>query len=91
MLVSISDNVGDNIRKIRKLRGLTLKELGNMLGVSETNIRAYESGKRNPKYETIKRFASALEVDVSALRGYKEERITYIKIQGELDKDLHLV
>ena len=42
--------VGENIRRIRKDCGLTLKELGDMVGVSEAYIRAYESGRRNPKH-----------------------------------------
>ena len=41
--------IGENIRRIRKERGLTLKQLGDAVGVSEAYIRAYESGRRNPK------------------------------------------
>lgn len=41
--------IGENIRRIRKERGLTLKQLGEAVGVSEAYIRAYESGRRNPK------------------------------------------
>ena len=32
--------IGENIRRLRKARGLTLKELGDMIGVSESYIRA---------------------------------------------------
>ena len=35
--------IGENIRRIRKERGLTLKQLGDIVGVIESNIRAYES------------------------------------------------
>ena len=32
--------VGENIRRIRKQRGLTLQQLGDEIGVSEAYIRA---------------------------------------------------
>ena len=47
--------VGENIKRIRLERKLTQKELGKRLGTSEAYIRAYESGKRNPKPATLKK------------------------------------
>lgn len=59
--------VGENIRRIRKERGLTLKQLGEMVGVSESYIRAYESGRRNPKLKSLEKLAKALAVNVEVL------------------------
>ncbi len=59
--------VGENIRRIRKERGLTLKQLGDMVGVSEAYIRAYESGRRNPKLKSLEALAQALSVNVEVL------------------------
>ena len=59
--------VGENIRKIRKQKGLTLKQLGNMIGTTEAYIRAYECGRRNPKPASLERIANVLEVNVEAL------------------------
>lgn len=59
--------VGENIRRIRKERGLTLKQLGDMIGVSEAYIRAYESGRRNPKLKSLETLAQALAVNVEVL------------------------
>ena len=61
--------IGENIRRIRKERGLTLKQLGEEIGVSEAYIRAYESGRRNPKQEKLEALAIALHVNVEALTG----------------------
>lgn len=61
--------IGENIRRIRKERGLTLKQLGDAVGVSEAYIRAYESGRRNPKQQSLEALASALHVNVEALTG----------------------
>ena len=61
--------IGENIRRIRKERGLTLKQLGEAVGVSEAYIRAYESGRRNPKQKALEALAAALCVNVEALTG----------------------
>lgn len=44
--------------------GLTQKELGKRCGINEANIRKYESGRQNPKYETLQKIAIALEIPV---------------------------
>lgn len=59
--------VGENIRRIRTAKGLTQKELGAMLGVTEANIRAYECGRRNPKPGSLKKIADALDVNPEVL------------------------
>lgn len=46
--------IGENIRRICQERGLTLKQLGDMVGVSEAYIRAYETGHRDPKIKVIR-------------------------------------
>lgn len=50
------------IKEARKAAGLTQKELGERMGVSDTSIAQYESGQRNPKGETLVRIANALNV-----------------------------
>ena len=59
--------VGENIRRIRKEKGLTQKALGEKCGMYESQIRAYELGKANPKIETINKIAFALDVPINAL------------------------
>ncbi len=55
---------GENIKRIRKEKGLTQKKLGELCGISESNIRKYENGKQNPKIETIEKIANALNVQI---------------------------
>ena len=61
---------GKAIRKFRQERKMTQKELGNALGVSAQMIAQYETGKRNPKFETLAKIAMALNVSVSDLLGW---------------------
>lgn len=59
--------IGERIRDTRKMRGLTQREVGEKCGIAESTIRQYELGKLNPKIETLKRIADALDVPVSYL------------------------
>ena len=71
--------VGENIRRIRKEKGLTQKELGKLCGINEAQIRRYELGGKNsnPKIETIEKIAVALDVSMTDLMG----NITFAQLQ----------
>lgn len=60
-------NIGDQIKKYRKLAKLSQRELGNKIGMSQQQIAQYESGKRIPKIETINNIAGALGIGVRRL------------------------
>ena len=63
--------IGERIRFIRNLRGLTQKYLGMMAGFPEktADIRMaqYEAGTHTPKEDLTKTLANALEVSPLAL------------------------
>ena len=59
--------IGENIRRIRQERGLTQRQLGELVGASEAYIRAYESGRRNPKPASLEKIAEALAVNSEVL------------------------
>lgn len=63
--------IGDRISAVRKLAGMTQKELGERAGIDPSTIRKYESGRLNPKFETVKKIADALEISLAEL--YTEE------------------
>ena len=63
--------IGERIRFIRNLRGMTQKYLGTLVGFQEktANIRLaqYEAGTRTPKEDMTKALAAALDVSPLAL------------------------
>ena len=63
----ITMTVDENIRRIRQERHLTQRQLGEMVGASEAYIRAYESGRRNPKPSSLEKIAEALTVNPEVL------------------------
>lgn len=56
--------IGDKIKKYRKLKKLTQKELAEITGISLSAIEKYERGKLNPSYGKVKTIALALDVDL---------------------------
>lgn len=55
---------GERIRAVRKKMGLTQKQLADRCGMADSAIRKYESGRINPKLETIQRIATAMNADL---------------------------
>lgn len=58
---------GELIRKYRKEKNLTMKELGKKVGVSEQAISQYERGIRNVNLETLIKLSDALNVTINNL------------------------
>ena len=63
---------GTRIRKRRQSLGLTQAELAEKTGLSETAIRSYELGNRNPKDGHREVIAKALEVSPDYLREHED-------------------
>ncbi|WP_028829041.1 helix-turn-helix domain-containing protein [Proteocatella sphenisci] len=63
--------IGDKIKKIRKYRNMTQKQLGILCGFSENTadvrIRQYENNSKIPKEDMLKNIANALNINVCAL------------------------
>ena len=60
---------GQRIKAARKSAGMTQEELGQKLGVSGSAIAQYETDKRKPKMETLRRIADALGIQPWELDG----------------------
>ena len=59
--------IGKRIKQIRSAKGLSQKDLGELIGVSNEHISKYERGIRKPKLETISQIAEALNVHPFAI------------------------
>ena len=62
---------GKNILEARKNAGLTMEELGKMVGVSRATIKRYESGEiANIPDDKIEKIAKATKVSEAFLMGW---------------------
>lgn len=61
------------IREYRLRMGITMKELGQMVGVSESAVGNWENEKRRPSYEHLLKMSEALDCTVNDLLGYSQQ------------------
>lgn len=62
----------DRLRELRLERKLTPKELGDEVGVSDTTITRWESGRRSPNLENIHRLVKFFGVKPGYLIGTED-------------------
>lgn len=60
----LKKRVGGLIRETRKAKGLTQKELGEKLGVTEATASRIESGTQNLTLETLQRLSVAFQIEI---------------------------
>lgn len=59
----------NRIKQLRKEKHLTLKALGERIGMPNNTLSQYETSKRNPKIETWQALADFFNVSVPYLQG----------------------
>ena len=64
---------GERLKKIRKDRGYTQVSLAEALGVSKGSVAMWETGKRNPEFETLEELLTLLNVSYDYLTGRTDE------------------
>ena len=60
-------NLGARVRALRRERGLTLKGLGRLAGLSHPFLSQVERGLARPSVSSVERIAAALDVPVARL------------------------
>lgn len=81
--------IGELIREARKKKGLTQRELGDLLGMSEVGVSQWEKGQRNPRLETRQRIAKALDIDITTLMSDAEKE-DYFNLFGTEQERIQL-
>jgi XRE family aerobic/anaerobic benzoate catabolism transcriptional regulator len=77
--------IGERVRSLRALRGMTRKSLVAESAVSERHLAQLEAGKGNMSIALLERVARALEIDLGDLvRGVQHAAIEYMLIHDRL-------
>ena len=70
------------LRSLRKEKGMTMKQLGDYVGASESAISLYETGKREADYETLLKFAELFDCSIDYLFERTENPVAIIPPKG---------
>ena len=67
------EQVGLRIKTMRKSRGMTQKDLAEAISQAPSSITMYETGRREPNFETLEALADVFNVPIRALIPDEEE------------------
>lgn len=60
---------GKKLRELRKEKGISQKDLGNVLNVCNQAVSFWETGSREPDLDTLREIAEYFETSVDYLLG----------------------
>lgn len=78
---------GERLRKVREDKGLSQSDLAHKTGFQPSAISHFESGRRSPSFENLKRLADALSVTIDFLLGRESEAKSAGPIAEQLFRD----
>lgn len=98
----MTNDIGKFIQEIRKEKGLTQKELAELIGVSDKTISKWENGNSSPDTSMLMSLSEALEITVNELLSAEkispenysmkaEETIMTLMKENEAGKRTHLI
>ena len=68
-------DMSNKIKELRKSKGLTLEQVGNLVGVGKSTVRKWETGIiANMKRDKIAALSKALDTTPAFLMGWEDEQ-----------------
>ncbi len=77
--------IGDNIKTIRKQKGIKQKELAAILNMPVSTLANYENNKREPSIEVLYNICDALKID--SLKLLNNDDSTFMLLHGKSDSE----
>ncbi|MBU3658947.1 MAG: helix-turn-helix transcriptional regulator [Flavobacteriales bacterium] len=79
-----NQELGENVRKVRELKGFSQQNLADEIKVDQKTISRIEKGDLSPKFETLVAISKALSINLSQLLSFNESLIfnNYIQEQN---------
>lgn len=80
-------DLGNRIYELRKGKGLSQKELGEMVGVTNKSVSKWENGTAIPKTDTLVKLANVFEISPQELlQGKTENKITLSQLSSQTNE-----
>lgn len=82
-----SQELGNILRRVRKEKGLTQKEVAEKIEVGRSIISEWEKGTRNPGFFGIYKFCQVFDMTIDELLGVEKKKyITFIVSRDDIHK-----
>jgi len=85
--------IGERLKKLRKDKGISQEDLGNIIGVQKSTISLYELNKNEPNDKAKVKLAKYFNISLDYLLGVIDEPVPYYHIDtflilpGDMTKD----
>jgi transcriptional regulator with XRE-family HTH domain len=91
-LIALQIEIGEKINKLRTDKKMSMRELGEKLGISHAHISKLESGINAPSIELLKKLAAFFDIDITYFFISKEEEKVFTEDEKSLlyERDLSL-
>ncbi len=66
------DNFGEKLKELRQEKGLTQKQLANLIGNAQSAIVYWESNKQEPTISALKKLCKFFDVSADYLLGLED-------------------
>ena len=74
-LVFIKMDIGENIRKVRDLKGFSQQALAESIGLSQKQLSRIETNQVSPTFDTLEKICEALGITLKNLLQFNEDLI----------------
>lgn len=92
MSIQFCMKFGNNVKKYRKERDLTLKELAEKIGLTEATVQKYEAGNiKKIDVEMLKKISDALRVAPEQLTGWGDNENKNIQIKNQGTQEAKII
>ncbi|RJR31370.1 MAG: XRE family transcriptional regulator [Desulfobacteraceae bacterium] len=82
----VNASLGGRIRTLRTAKGWTQQELGNQADVNYKFVGEIERGLQNPSFETLRKIAAALEVELTELFRFEQEILDRNELESRISE-----
>jgi transcriptional regulator with XRE-family HTH domain len=82
---SLKQTIAQNIRDFRSAKNISAAEMGRKLGVSQSTVSDWETGKKMPRAEVIEKIADYFGIMRTEILTSRDERVRQAKKPAEYE------
>ena len=79
----MQSKLSENLKRLRKERGLTQQALADRLGLTRPTLGAYEEGRSEPKLSVLIDMAACFDITVDALVRGSQAEVKSERVKGD--------
>ena len=83
--------LGETIRKLRKIAGLSQTKLANLLGVTQSTVAFWESGRNHPRHKYLEKMSAIFGVSPAVFYANGDAFRNYVRVGEKGDLYLPVV